>query len=421
MHRVLCFFLFLSACNLNPKPVDDTGTSGTDTGTGTGTTTGSPMSIADIRSGGAADGDAVTVKGVVVTSPITRDGEGFFIQDPEGGPRSGLYVWYQAGLDPYVVKQGDEVTINGVISEFYDWTELAISGNDAITNTGSGTVPDPIALQSGSGVNWDDYESVLVSLNDQTVASVDSYNTGALDPAGISLDDGFQFLDFDCGGHYDSLTGVMFYSYSAYSINPRSDTDLGTYTPGPASDATIKDVQQGDICGGVNLNGLVATTDSVVNPKDNSVSFFAQDEGGGLYSGLVIYFKAGGVTVHAGDKFSVSGSATEFYDLTELNVTDASTLVVDGTGTPVAETLTAAPTDWEPYEGMLLTLQNVAATADSDKYGVVATSYTGLAMDDELTSFKAKSGDTWSSVTGVLTYSYGAWVLWPRGADDLVK
>lgn len=418
MHRSLCFFLFLSACNLNPKPVDDTAGSSSDSDTST-TGGGDGLSIAEIRAGGAADGDAVTVKGVIVTSPITRNGEGFFIQDPEGGPRSGLYVWYQSGLDPYVVAQGDEVTINGVISEFYDWTELSISGNDAITKTGTGTVPAPIALDASA--NLDDYESVLVSLNDQTVDSVDSYNTGMLAPSGIALDDGFQFLDYDCGGHFDSLTGVLFYAYSTYSINPRSDTDLGAYTPGPSSAGTIADVQQGNICGIVTLTGVVATTDSVVDTKDNSVSFFAQDAGGGLYSGLVIYLKTGGVEVKAGDELTITGSATEFYDLTELNVADKADVQVTGSGSPAAEVLNEAPADWEPYEGMLLTLKNVTATSDSDQYGAFTSSYSGLSIDDELYRFKAVKDDSWSSMTGVLTYSYGAWVLWPRSDTDLSK
>lgn len=261
MHRLLCFFLFLTACNLNPKPVDDTGGSGTDDTSTTGGGGGGSLSIADIRAGKAADGDAVTVKGVIVTSPITRDGEGFFVQDAGGGPRSGLYVWYQSGMDPYVAAPGDEVTINGVISEYYDWTELTVSGMDSIQKTGTGEIPAAEDLGDGAGVNWDDYESVQVKLSAQTVESVNSYNTGLLDPSGVSLDDGFQFLDFDCGGKYENISGIVFYTYETWSLNPRTPDDMGTYTPGATSDSSVADVQQGNVCGSVTLHNLVATTD----------------------------------------------------------------------------------------------------------------------------------------------------------------
>ena len=41
----------------------------------------------------------LTLDGLVVTSGLTRAGEGFFVADPAGGPRSGLYVYGGAGDD----------------------------------------------------------------------------------------------------------------------------------------------------------------------------------------------------------------------------------------------------------------------------------------------------------------------------------
>ncbi len=416
MHRPLCLFLFLAACNLNPKPVDDSAVTDDSGGGGGG---GGNLSIAEIRAGGAADGDLVTVKGVIVTSPITRDAEGFFIQDAKGGPRSGLYVWYPSGLDPFVVAQGDEVTIEGTISEYYGWTELKITGPDAIKNTGTGELPAAIDLGDGAGVNWDDYESTIVQISNQTVESVNAYNTGKLS-SGLNLDDGFTFLDYTCGGVFESLTGIIFYQYEEHSLNPRTLDDLGAYTEGPTSDGTIADVQQGNICGMVSLTGLVATTDSIPDVDDGSVTFYAQDSGGGEYSGMPIYVK-GELSIQAGDVVNVVGSAGEFYDLTQLYLTDPAGVTPTGTtAEPVSVTLTAAPADWEPYEGTLLTLQNVSATSDEDDYGQVNTNY-NLMLDDELVRFDAVTGTTWSSVTGVLTYTYGEWKLWPRSAADLAE
>ena len=86
----------------------------------------------------------------------------------------------------------------------------------------------------------------------------------------------------------------------------------------------------------------------------------------------------------------------------------------------MAVTLTAAPADWEPYEGTLVTLQTVSATSDEDKYGQITTNY-NLMLDDELYRYDAVNGDSWGSVTGVLTYAYGEWKLWPRSAADFVE
>lgn len=417
MHRLpICSILLLVAgCNLNPKPADDTGTATDDTGGGGG----GGLSIKEVRDGGASDGEVVTISGVVVTSPITRDGEGFFIQDPEGGPRSGLYVWSQAGMDPYVAAQGDEVTITGTISEFFDWTELSINTMDQVEITGTGTIPPAEDLGDGAGVNWDDYESIPVTLTGQTVESVNAYNTGLLAPSGVGLDDGFLFLEFGCGGAYETLTGIVFYSYEEYSINPRVEGDIGAYTGGDTSDGTIADIQRGTACGTINLSGLVATTDSV-EEDDGSVSFFAQDAGGGEYSGIIVFLPGGGVTVSTGDVFDVQGSSSEYYDLTELYVSDAATLTVSGAGSPTAVTLDAAPADWEPYEGVLVTLENVGITTDIDDYGQAATDY-GLFIDNGLYNYQAANGQTFASVTGVVTYTFSEWKIWPRTESDMIE
>jgi predicted extracellular nuclease len=416
MHRLFWSLLFIGACNLSPKPATDD-SSGTDSGD-SNSNTGGGMTIKEARGGAAFDGDAVTLKGVIVTSPITRDGEGFFVQDPDGGPRSGIYVWYQTGLDPYVVAEGDEITVEGTISEYYDWTELVIFGPDSIQNTGTGTPPAPIDLGDGAGVNWDDYESTVVALSDQTVASVNTYNTGVL-ASGINLDDGFVFLDFDCGGHFDSLSGIIFYQYEEFSLNPRYEADLGTYTGGPATTTTVATIQQGNGCGTANLENLVATTDSLV-ADDGSVTFYAQDAGGGDYSGIAIFLPGGGVTIAAGDVVSVVGSASEFYDFTELFVSDATTVIVSGTDTPVPSILSATPTDWEVYEGNLVSLENLDITSDIDQYGQAQTSY-GIMIDNGIFDYNTNNGDHFGSVMGVVTYSYGVYMLLPRSEADFIQ
>lgn len=406
--------ILLLACGLNPEP-KDSDPSDTDGGTGSGA-----LSIAQVRGGDYVDGDAVSLEGVVVTSPLTRDAEGFFIQDPAGGPRSGLYVWMQVGFTEAPAQRGDIISISGVLSEYYDWTELVISDTASITVTSTGSLPEPADLGDGAGVSWDDYESMLVKLSDQTVESVDEYNTGLL-TAGINFDDGFQYNEFDWGGHYDWLQGIVFYQYEEWSINNRDDDDLGPYTPPAATTVTVADVQQGLAGGPVALEGVVVT--SAVWGDDGEGTFFVQDAGGGAWSGVAVYASDFTPSVAVGDVIDLSGEVQEYYSFTEISVSADTDIVVTGSATPTADPLTEAAADWEMWEGCLLELRGVEATSEQS-YGQVLTNF-GIYVDDLFYDFEATTGSSWASVTGPLYFtSYddvAEWKVEPRSAADFVE
>jgi predicted extracellular nuclease len=158
---------------------------------------------------------------------------------------------------------------------------------------------------------------------------------------------------------------------------------------------------------------VVATS---VDFGDEESTFYVQDPATG--AGVAVFTKGALFDVEVGDVLDLTGGVQEFYDLTEVVVTDLSTLTRTGSATPVATELSAAPSDWEPYEGQLLTLLDVEVTSEAS-YGQVATNYAGLFVDDLFVRFTSTPGTTWSSVTGVLHYSYGEWKLEPRTLDDL--
>ncbi|MDP2307241.1 MAG: hypothetical protein Q8P18_14540 [Pseudomonadota bacterium] len=400
--------LFLLAGCLDPKQLDDSGTD--DTGPGADGPT-----VFDVNDGTVAEDTVVTLSGLVVTSPLNRDGDGFFVADPAGGPNSGLFVWRQMGMEGIAVAQGDEVRITGTPNEFYDWMEFVIGSVDDVEITGEATQPPAVDLGDGAGVVWEDYESVVISLTEQTVTAVDGFNTGTL-TAGIKLDDGFQYLDYDCRGSFATLTGVLFYAYEAHSLNPRADTDLGAYTVPEPEVATIASIQAGSVCGPVTVEGVVATTPAAED--DGSSTFFVQDAGGG--SGLAVYTPDVVVDVAVGDVFTLSGSAEEFYEFTQLRIADTATdMELTGTGSiAVAESLAAAPTDWEPYEGALITLADLEVTAEG-KFGEVETNY-GIKLDTLFYENDAEMGSRFSTVTGVVYYNFSEWKIEPRDASDLV-
>ena len=404
---LLVFVALLGAC-INPKPAgDDTG-GGDDTGTGD-----SGPTVYGANDGTIAVDTVVTLENVVVTSPITRDGEGFFIADPRGGAQSGLYVWRAMGMDDVVVSEGDELRVTGTLTDYYGWREFVVDSTDDIEVTGEADVPAPEALGDGSGVDWEQYESVAVQLDSQRITSVNEYNTATLS-AGIALDDGFVLNDYDCGGTYDSVTGIIFYTFKEHSLNARTEDELVNYLAPEAAPATIEEIQAGTTCGPVILEDVVATTPNA--DDKNTSTFFVQSADG---TGVAIYSGQGTIDVAPGDVMTVIGDTSEYYGLTEIYVADPADITIDGTESVVSTELDAAPDDWEAYEGWLVTLNDVEITSDGS-YGEFETSW-GITLDTMYYEYDVSNGDTFSSITGVVSYNYKAFKLEPRSAADMVE
>ncbi len=415
--------LSLLAC-LNPVSKDPSdGTDSGDTGS-----SGGGASIFDIRDGTIGDGETVTLTGVLVSSPLTRadsesgKSDGFFVQDPAGGENSGIYVWSQGQFGSELnVALGDEVSISGKISEYYGWTELVVGDASSITVTGAGTLPAPADLGDGAGVDWNAWESVPVSLSDQTVESVNEYSTGTL-TAGIGLDDGFVFNDYDCRGHFDFVTGIVFYQYEAWSINNRDEADLGTYAAGEVIDTTVRGIRADGICGPVRVTGVVSTAPSF-GEEDERTYLFVQDAGGGEYSGIVAFNPDEYTGYDAGSVFDVTGTVSNYFGLIEISTYGGGTLTETGAAEPTVDTVPADVTDWLPWQSALVQLDNVTAV-NVDEWGTVLTDH-GVYIDNLFLNFDAEEGSTWSSVTGPLYYtSYDdvpQFLVEPRSADDLVE
>ncbi len=408
------------ACNLGGKPIGDSGSnSGDSSSTDDTGSSNNGTTIADIRTGVVPLDVPYTLEHLIVTSPHSSNDKFLFVQDAGGGPNSGMALYDKSLMADIFAVPGDEVTVVGTPSDYYGWTEFT---EDSVTITGSGTVPPAIDLGDGTTVtDWDPYESVLITLSNQAVTAVDSYNTGMLSPAsststsGVALNNGFYDATVECGGTYPSITGILFFEYSAYTINPRDATDMTDPVLGAVQPATCSDVQLG-ICGAVALTDVVVTSDSWT--KNGDEFFFVQDNGGGENSGLLIDIVGGTYAVTVGDTVSMTGATTEAYGLTEVLISDTSTMATTGTATPVATEITSVPTDFEPYEDCLVTLDSVDVTSDPSAYGDVTTSW-GVNVDDLFYSFTAANGDHYNTVTGPLYYAYSTWYVEPRSASDL--
>jgi len=144
-----------------------------------------------------------------------------------------------------------------------------------------------------------------------------------------------------------------------------------------------------------------------------------QDAGGGEWAGVRVYSNGTFPAVEAGDKVTVVGVAQEYYDETEVI---ASSITVTGSGSISVLKLSAPPSDWEPYEGVLVKLQGVALGGTIDSYGQVATDW-GIYVDDFLWDYSMDLDPTitYTSITGVMRWSYEDEKVCPRGISDLVR
>ncbi len=192
-----------------------------------------------------------------------------------------------------------------------------------------------------------------------------------------------------------------------------TDADADTDTGGDAP-TTVREVQEATWAGELTLEGLVVTT-----PVAGDGSFFVQDAGGGMWSGLRVYPDAVEVSVVPGDEVTVSGYVQEYYDETEMVVAAVEDVELTGSGTPKSLKLSSPPADWEAYEGVLVELAEVTLTSEPDGYGEMTSDW-DVRVDDYFFPYadEVLPGGTYTFV-GVMRWSYEVDKICPRSAADV--
>lgn len=416
MYRALLVtsLALLTACPVIPKDdasdgVDDTDGGGDDTSGG-----GDGMTIAEAKALG--EGANVTLSGVIVTSPLTYKADGFFIQTAGGGENNGLYVFLPAGAEGLFFEVGDEMEITGELVDFYGWTELTVSDVSAIQITGSGEVTinsvDPATV-----TDWEVWESSLISIGGDEVASdIDSYGAVTL-ASGLAMDNVFFNFSTELGATYTNVIGQLGYSFETWGLYPRTEADLQGYVAGEGSaPVPISDIQTGVVADGSSATVERAVVTSALTPDGKG--FFIADAPG-PNNGVYVYLgnSWSGTVPKLGDEVTIKGSVDEYYDLTELVAKD---ITVTGTkAVPEATELTAAPSDWEPYEGVEVRLTFVELGAEAD-YGEVSTNF-GLNLDDLFVDVGGFANAEYTTVTGHVFYGFETYKVVPDSTDDFVK
>lgn len=221
--------------------------------------------IQDVQNDSMPEGTVVSLRGVVVTAIDAYGGRtgDFWIQDPAGGPYSGVHV-FGAPLDQVATLAiGDVVDIDGAEKDEFALsidgsgrtvTELkpVTGGMMVITKRGTGMVLEPVVVdalaigqketQAERDAEWEKWEGVLITVNNIT-AFGSPFQISTSDPTNRTVDVTGDLVlqsalaDFPMGITADtclaSSTGVLDYFFD-YLLYQRRTADVvmgGTACP----------------------------------------------------------------------------------------------------------------------------------------------------------------------------------------------
>ncbi len=190
--------------------------------------------IFDIQNGLYVDGDIVDLNGVTVTAVRSN---GVYVAEAPFGAYNGIWVYGPTGF-----VAGDVIDIiGGEYTEYYDLSEIMTSAA-TVTLVSTGEVPAPFVIDAATLFgDSEPYESCLVKVSDgMMVSSIGDYGmwyADALDGTVVTFDD--YFFDESVvmvGDCYNSVTGILDYSYSEWKLHPLADgvelTDCTVATDG---------------------------------------------------------------------------------------------------------------------------------------------------------------------------------------------
>ena len=222
-----------------PRSLDDlddgttgdstTGDSTTGDSTTSDTTTGEPpVGIYAIQQGEYNLGDLIILKGVIATTGLTSSKNGFYVQEPAGGPYSGIFVSLKNNVG-VAVAPGDVLNITGTYAENSELSVLSVLNFENIEKTGVAPVPAPAFVTSaevGNGAKSEQYEGVLIKIQGATVsAAADGMGEFIVDGV-LRVDDQFFAAKPTLGTIYSEITGLLNFTNANFKLEPRKASDL---------------------------------------------------------------------------------------------------------------------------------------------------------------------------------------------------
>lgn len=424
----------------------DTGdTGGPGDGDGDGDAPGEDVSIYAIQQGEVPENTLVSVKGVVVTTPVNAERGLVFVEEPGGGEYSGisLYLWSETVMGNSLAP-GDVVDITGEYAEFFGVSQIVVKNAGDITVVGSAALPGPdlvsaaeVARTNAAAEPW---EGVRVQIVDATIAEAnDGFGQYLLQGDALV---GNAFVDplpkVQIAGTFASITGPLHYSFDEFKLQPGSPAELVGYQgpPAPAEPTSIYAIRQGTVPEGsvVKLEDVVATSGFTWS-NSAEASFFVQEVAGGPFSGIQVFVaNTTGLAVAPGDRLTLFGTYEEFFEMSQISVTAAASVTALGSGAPLEPEVIADPAAiatggalTEDYEGVLVRVEDVTVINENPDAPMEFGEFTvtgDLRIDDLFFAVndwtKPALGAGYASITGLLVYNFSNFKLEPRDAADLV-
>ena len=208
------------------------------------------------------------------------------------------------------------------------------------------------------------------------------------------------------------------------------------------STVTVANIQNGTVPvnTAVTIEGVVVTAIVAGSTSTTPKYVWVEEPAGGSFSGIAVYKPTAPAGLALGDVVSVTGSTTEYSgggtgSVTEIQGSGGSaTIAKTGTGTVptalvVSPATLVAPPSPDPYDGLLVEVQNVKVTNTNpdgplpSDFGQWTVSSSNLYIDDAMTPRPTTLavGDCYTSIVGVFDYSFGNYKIEPRSAADITK
>ncbi|MFQ5593861.1 MAG: cohesin domain-containing protein [Anaerolineae bacterium] len=389
-------------------------------------------------------GQVVTVDGIV-TALDPREGglDGYFIEEPEGGAWSGVYVADSSGNRPAV---GDQVRITGLVDEISGFT--TVTNLDEFTVVSNGN-PLPAAWGITAAMlqtNGEPWESVWTAVHGLTVIdenpdAPDDFGEWLLsDATDATVRVGHLLGDYVYspieGDELVMVRGVVYFSVDTFKLEPLSSADILEQRKYNTiyEIQTVPDESEDDASP---LNGERVTTAGVVTgvffPPDGGARYAIQDVRGGPWSGVWVY-QATGQPPARGSHVELAGTVREFFGRTELFDVGDNDISVDS----VSNTLPAAAEihtidiatgrpSAESYEGVLIrvgpvTVTNANPDAPDDFGEWLMADWTGASVRvDDLGNYQYEpvEADELAFVRGVVDFTFDQFKTQPRDDADI--
>lgn len=384
--------------------------------------------ICKIQKGITTEGTEVTTECVVtavdIKSEKQSDGtykdagiKGLYVSDiiSEAKPYTGIYVFIKetAPLGDYEI--GDKLEVKGIYKEYYESSQIESTG---ISKLGKAEVPAPAEIEdpatiatpfevtgqddkgydvysptANHGADAETYESVFVKVKDVEITNKYLGNANFEVTGGLAIAPTIHKYtgDISKGTKFESIQGILIYSYDAFRLAPRSDDDLVVAEPTvepteptePTDmETTIKAIQSGtkakkDL---VKIENAIVISPVLSKNFDDGTTgytFYVSDGNTGDYSGLYIYQVTAEAAPAKGDKVTIEGQVDFYGGQWEVkNAKTAGSITKTGTGTVPA----------------VLEKASYTALSDKDKGSLIE-------LTDELTVKSVETPGNYTKIT----------------------